>query len=94
MLADPVVSRHLFTGFDEVWCFREEPTLAKPDAVSIVAPLNLSTDAVPGDVADWMKSAGCALGLGDGIGMNYVCRDEQTALLLQALASTAGDAPS
>lgn len=39
-----------FTGFDEVWCFHEAPSLIKPDDVSLVAPLNVATDKIPARV--------------------------------------------
>ena len=92
ILADARMSRRLFAGFDEVWCFHMEPTLAKPEELSIVAPRNFGIEGVPEDVVDWMRSAACALGLGDGIGMNYVCRDAQTASFFRGLASTIGEA--
>jgi hypothetical protein len=87
ILADPRVSRRLFAGFDEVWCFHMEPTLAKPEELSIVAPCNFGIDDVPEDVADWMRRGGCALGLGDGIGMNYVFGDAQTASTFRFLST-------
>lgn len=61
----------LFNGFDEVWLFyhlREQAPL--PD-VSITGPVVI-TEQIPDGLLDWMNVSGCVLGLGDGIGLNYV----------------------
>jgi hypothetical protein len=71
----------LFTHFDEVWLFGEDPSGPKPEGVSIVAPSNLSEE-VPTEVAAWMCHSGCIVGLGDGIGLNYVTVDEGVYRLL------------
>ena len=72
----------LFTGFDEIWCFADLPSSATPDDVSLVAPLNLASEAVPVAVMESMRRSRCRLGLGDGIGMNYITPDESMAELL------------
>ena len=72
----------LFTGFDEVWWFDAKPLLAKPDELSLVAPLNLATDEIPSEVTHWMHESKCRLGLGDGIGLNFVTSDEGIAKML------------
>lgn len=66
----------LFTGFDEIWCFEHDPMVAKPEALSLVGPLNLSTDDVPPSLRIWMAESSCKLGLGDGIGLNFATPDE------------------
>jgi len=68
----------LFTHFDEVWLFDVAPIEPKPDRASIVAPCHLGEE-VPTEVADWMQRSGCIVGLGDGIGLNYVTVDEGVA---------------
>ena len=78
----------LFTGFDEIWCFDDAPSLAKPDDVSLVAPLNVATDAIPARVVQWMQESRCRLGLGDGIGLNFVTPDDTLAELVQRIAVT------
>lgn len=74
---------NLFNGFDEVWLSMEEPKVSKPDGVFLVALLNLREEKIPLGVCDWMRSSGCALGPGDGEGLNYVTRDETVANALQ-----------
>jgi hypothetical protein len=71
----------LFTHFDEVWLFDEVPIEPKPERASIVSPYDLGEE-VPTEVADWMQHSGCSVGLGDGIGLNYVTVDEGVARLL------------
>jgi hypothetical protein len=78
---------NLFNGFDEAWWFTLEPELPKPDEVFLVAPLDLRADAVCEQLRDWMRVSGCELGLGDGIGLNYVAVDESVALALEQSAS-------
>jgi hypothetical protein len=69
----------LFHGFDEVWFFDTLPAPSKPHDVSLVAPLNLSKELLPLPVIHWMQSSNCGLGIGDGIGLNYVTADEKIA---------------
>lgn len=69
----------VFSGFDEVWCFDNKPTLPKPLNLSIVSPLNLQDEALPGSLVSWIHETSCKLGLGDGIGLNYVTPDAATA---------------
>jgi hypothetical protein len=69
----------LFHGFDEVWFFDAPPASPKPNDVWLVAPLNLSEERLPLPVAHWMQSSHCRLGIGDGIGLNYVTPDEKLA---------------
>jgi hypothetical protein len=71
----------LFTHFDEVWLFDEDPSWPKPEGISIVTPSDL-TEEVPTEVAVWMYRSGCIVGLGDGIGLNYVTVDEGVDRLL------------
>jgi len=62
----------LFNGFDEIWLYRKRPVVGKPHGFSIVSPLDLNTERPPGELLDWFTTSGCVLGLGDGIGMNYL----------------------
>src|SRR5918995_2186205 len=69
----------LFTHFDEVWLFREAPTMGpKPEGVRIVAPCDFG-EGVPPEVANWMWRSGCIVGMGDGEGLNYITVDEGLA---------------
>lgn len=54
---------HLFTGFDEVWCFEIAPKYPKPDDW-IVSPFDANRDAPPLSLISWMKETDCRLGLG------------------------------
>jgi hypothetical protein len=68
---------HLFNGFDEIWCFEHAPIFAKYSGASLVGPYNVEHDTMRTEVACWMIDSKCSLGLGDGIGLNYVtpCHD-------------------
>ena len=69
----------LFTHFDEVWLFRDEPPEPKAEEVTIVLPRYNLSEEVPTEVANWMRRSGCIVGLGDGDGLNYVTVDERVA---------------
>lgn len=71
--------QRLFFGFDEVWFFESEPMERKPDDVAIVAPLDFRTSKPTPGLERWMTESACRLGLGDGVGMNYVTSDENVA---------------
>jgi len=78
---------NLFNGFDEIWCFDKPPKLAKPPDLWIVAPLRLDTE-VPRSLKSWMMTSECLVGLGDGIGLNYVTPDEAIAASLERIAAS------
>lgn len=80
---------NLFNGFDEVWWFSKEPLLPLPEGVTIVSPLDLREDELPEDLERWMAASGCNLGLGDGIGMNFVTPDATTANYVELSAERA-----
>jgi len=61
----------LFNGFDEIWFFSEIPKNPIPQAFWITGPREIQTD-FPTGLLEWMEINHCGLGLGDGIGMNYV----------------------
>lgn len=76
-IVDVAKRYNLFSHFDEIWLYREHPVVDKPTGVSIVSPLELSTDAPSRDLLEWFDTSGCVLGLGDGIGMNYVTTSKE-----------------
>jgi hypothetical protein len=67
-----------FSGFDEVWFLRGRPTESPPQGTFLVGPCDVTTDDVSGAIA-WMKAQGCGLGLGDGIGLNFIAEAESVA---------------
>jgi hypothetical protein len=69
----------LFHGFDEAWFFETETTSPKPKESWLVAPLNLNRDELAPLTMSWMQETACKLGVGDGIGLNYVTTDEEIA---------------
>jgi hypothetical protein len=75
-----------FSGFDEVWCFDHEPPLAAPTGIRLAAPLNLDSDSLPKGMSGWIKESGAYLGLGDGIGLNFVTPQRVLAERLTSLA--------
>jgi hypothetical protein len=66
----------LLVPFCEMWLFEKPPKIEKPGTFSIVAPLNLNEDPLPEGLLEWFNASGCVLGLGDGIGLNYVTREK------------------
>src|SRR5262249_8114958 len=76
---------NLFVGFDEVWFFNERPQILKPASFWIVSPAKLGMAPEPAPLLLWMKESGSVLGLGDGIGLNYITRDAEIAGTLEIL---------
>jgi hypothetical protein len=72
-----------FTGFDELWGFEKMPVVALPDDTTLVAPVDIRTDPVPLGLVPWMNKTDCKLGLGDGVGANYVASDRELAVQLE-----------
>ena len=73
MIGDVGGEQGLFSGFDEIWLYRDRPTVEKPKEVSIIPPPHyLSKDPPSKELLEWFNASGCILGLGDGVGMNYV----------------------
>lgn len=75
----------LFTGFDELWCFDSVPILAKPEDVVITGPQDLATEGLNEGLESWMKQSECILGIGDGIGLNYITPHDTIAEHLAAI---------
>lgn len=67
----------LFSHFDEIWFYEERPVLAKPAGLSIISPLNLSRDHISQDLLEWFYASSCVLGLGGGMGMNYITTSDE-----------------
>ena len=76
LLLNVIRSLDLFRGFDEAWFFEIGPSLKKPNDCWLVGPLNLQFEELPPPTAAWMRKSMCKLGVGDGIGMNYVAVNE------------------
>lgn len=83
LLSDIDHAMGLFTGFDEVWCFRDGSPSVKPKRVSVLPPPGFDSSAIPADVLEFMLKSNCMLALGDGFGMNYVTPDHNIARELQ-----------
>jgi hypothetical protein len=77
-LGDLDKDHNLFNGFDEIWFFRDIPSVGLPRGISIAGPTRLD-EMVPDGLIDWMRKAGCDLGLGDGIGLNFIAWDRAVA---------------
>ena len=76
-IIDVVRKYNLFNGFDEIWLYKNRPTIEKPEEVSIVSTLDLSKDKPSKKLLDWFEESDCVLGLGDGIGMNYITTSKE-----------------
>jgi hypothetical protein len=73
----------MFAGFDELWCFDAPIDCTElPEDVFLVGPRELSTE-IPDAVVEWMRRSKGVLGLGDGIGLNYVSSDTDIAALIE-----------
>jgi hypothetical protein len=79
LILDVAKSFNLFNGFDETWLFEAGPSLPRPKEGWLVAPLNLNFNELTPSISSWMQATACKLGLGDGIGLNYVAPDEKIA---------------
>ena len=75
-----------FNGFDEVWLFKGSPSRTHPEDLRITseAPITAREAGDISTIADWMRSANCVLGLGDGCGLNYLTTDQQLVDLLES----------
>jgi len=76
-IIDVAVRYDLFSHFDEMWLYQEPPLVGKPPGTSIVSPVDLNTETPPKELLDWFVASNCLLGLGDGIGMNYLTASEK-----------------
>jgi hypothetical protein len=71
---------NFFNGFDEIWLYEQRPAMEKPKAVSIIPPpADLTAIAPSRELLEWVEVSGCALGLGGGIGMNYITPSKDIA---------------
>lgn len=74
--------QHIFNGFDEIWLFPSPPLKNVPDELWITGPRKI-VDDIPAGLDEWMKRSGCILGMGDGIGLNYVTTEAHIAEILE-----------
>lgn len=77
----------LFSGFDELWCFKQEPVTPKPEAVTIVPPINPTRADIIAALEPWMRDTLCEIGLGDGVGLTYVTVNPDLPQVLSAFVS-------
>lgn len=69
-----------FNGFDEIWLYENRPTMEKPKGISLIPPpIDLTAVAPSRELLEWVEASGCVLGLGDGIGMNYITPSKDIA---------------
>lgn len=66
-------NRQIFFGFDEVWFLPTALVKPKPRGIGLVGPTRLSPD-LPAKLVSWMNDNSCTLGLGDGVGLNFVAK--------------------
>jgi uncharacterized protein YuzE len=77
---------NFFTGFDEIWCFATRPRATKLRDASIVAPFDVISDDVETELVRWCRESKCQLGLGDGVGLNYITPDRALGAELERVA--------
>ena len=82
-------SENLFHGFDELWFLEHEPSTVLPEVV-ITSETPLVSDN-SGEtrqlIANWMLAEGCALGIGDGCGLNLATTQPELADSLKRMAA-------
>jgi len=79
MIRHAAKALNMFCGFDEVWCFDTLPQIAKPPSASIVSPFDARQEAASFPIESWLKQTQCVLGLGDGMGLNFIAGDDKFA---------------
>lgn len=67
----------LFSHYDEIWLFRERPTIDIPEGVGLGPPVEPCTEEPSQQLVDWFNATGCVLGLSDGTGMNYITNSKE-----------------
>lgn len=74
----------LFTGFDEVWFWREESIERQflSDIVLTSDAINLA-EGLPNSLERAMQALGSFLALGDGCGLNFVTTDRDLAAQIE-----------
>jgi len=73
----------LFNGFDEIYCFLEKPRVLLPRNVFLTGPIEIE-NRIPDDLEQWMLNNNCVLGLGDGIGLNYITTEKALAEIFES----------
>lgn len=85
---ETMVRKGFFSGFDEIWFFAERSKGAifqlPPSNVILVGPEDLR-QGISESLANWMKISGSTLGLGNGIGLNYITPSESLASTIDAV---------
>lgn len=83
-----------FSGFDEVWFFREPPTEPLPQGLEIrscevvllpYAQRRAAAIQAMAELEPWMRRSAAIIGIADGVGLDYVTLEEEPALLLERL---------
>ncbi len=77
----------LLNGFDEVW-LAESANVRHLRPVRITGDVDLGTHEVPSALFESMAGCDCFLGLGDGLGMNYVSTRRSLAQRIEGLATS------
>ena len=87
LLLDPEVCSRLFFGFDEVWFFPDDNIAPKPPAAWLTGPARVDQSALD-RLGQWLSTNSCALGLGDGAGLNFIVKAHGLVkyLLAQSIA--------
>ncbi len=94
ILALSTADRTVFTGFDEVWLSYEKPFDSLSLSVFITSEYAFTDESTISGLTDedwssaaveWMTESNFVLGLGDGIGLNYVTSSESVAQALDTI---------
>ncbi len=87
LLLDQEVCTRLFFGFDEVWFFPDDNIAPKPPAAWLAGPARIDQSALDA-LGQWLSANSCSLGLGDGVGLNFVVKAHGLVkyLLAQSIA--------
>ena len=84
----PAVATGVFTGFDELWLFRNrELTAELVDVPGVTSDGIDLSQGIPKPLSEVIERSHCVLVLADGCGLNYVTSDDRVA---QTIASIDG----
>lgn len=74
-------------GFDEVWLLSSDVRSKPPEIYRLVGPKRLN-EIKARKLSSWMSKNNCVLGLGDGVGMNFIVDTSNKELIKSILDCT------
>lgn len=88
-MRDLIAEDFFFWGFNVVWICPASPSEPLPEGVVFTGE-GPRGDALPQGLTEWMRATSCKIGLGDGVGLNYVTLSDAIAEEIERLAAECG----